>query len=341
MVYDANNCSASTNTIVIANPEQITFKANQLPTQCGTTIQTVVITAQGGTGSLQYSIDGGSTFYSQNTFGSLAEGEITIRVKDANNCMSDPQTFFVKSEPSLTITANILSGNKCYGNNDAVVKFDVSGGEDPYYYSLNNGAISNKNIFTNVPAGNNTITVSDSDGCGTSLSFDIPQQSKIEISLVSQTDANCAGKNDGSIAISVNGGQEPYNYNWSNGAITSQITNLDAGNYELTVTDGNECTAEFSSPVVPGNAEEPIVINNIFTPNGDGINDFWVIKNLELYPDNELVVVNRWGNEVYSVNGYQNNWDGSQLSEGTYFYILKVNMCGEKKTFNGYITIVR
>jgi gliding motility-associated-like protein len=81
--------------------------------------------------------------------------------------------------------------------------------------------------------------------------------------------------------------------------------------------------------------------NNAFSPNGDGINDHWVIKNLELFPDNELVVINRWGNEVLTQRGYANDWNGSDLGEGTYFYILKVDLCDEEKVYDGYVTILR
>ena len=97
----------------------------------------------------------------------------------------------------------------------------------------------------------------------------------------------------------------------------------------------------FEKIVVPGSDYEPLVIRNAFSPNGDGVNDKWVIDNLSLYPDNQLTLINRWGNEVLTVKDYQNDWDGSQLAEGTYYYILKVNMCGEYSTFNGYITILR
>jgi gliding motility-associated-like protein len=82
-------------------------------------------------------------------------------------------------------------------------------------------------------------------------------------------------------------------------------------------------------------------INNVFTPNGDGKNDTWVINNLELFKENELFVYNRWGNEVYTTKNYRNNWDGSDLTEGTYFYILKVKDCEQWFEFNGYVTILR
>jgi gliding motility-associated-like protein len=84
-----------------------------------------------------------------------------------------------------------------------------------------------------------------------------------------------------------------------------------------------------------------IFIPNAFTPNNDGINDAWVIRNINYHPENELVVLNRWGNEVFRQTSYQNNWNGSDLNEGTYFYQLKVKECEGEKEYKGSITILR
>ncbi|TAE61503.1 MAG: gliding motility-associated C-terminal domain-containing protein, partial [Bacteroidetes bacterium] len=64
----------------------------------------------------------------------------------------------------------------------------------------------------------------------------------------------------------------------------------------------------------------PVFIPNVFSPNGDGIHDLWVIENLLRYPQNELRVYDRWGRSVFSREGYQNDWGGEQLPEGVYYY---------------------
>ncbi|WP_345953832.1 CshA/CshB family fibrillar adhesin-related protein [Mucilaginibacter sp. PAMB04168] len=81
-------------------------------------------------------------------------------------------------------------------------------------------------------------------------------------------------------------------------------------------------------------------IPNLFTPNGDGINDVFEIRGLEKFAENELVIVNRWGNEVYHKVNYQNNWTGEGLNEGTYYYILKVRTT-DWQVLKGYITLMR
>ena len=88
---------------------------------------------------------------------------------------------------------------------------------------------------------------------------------------------------------------------------------------------------------------DPITFFNSFTPDGDGINDRWEIKNIDLFPDNDLTILNRWGSEILKIKGYNNGnaWDGLGLNNGTYFYILKVNVNGEAKVYKGFITLLR
>ena len=79
-----------------------------------------------------------------------------------------------------------------------------------------------------------------------------------------------------------------------------------------------------------------------FSPNGDGLNDFFVIDGISQFPNNELVVFNRWGAEVFRMNGYKNAWNGTwqnqQLPDGTYYYVLRV---GVGKEYKGFVLISR
>ncbi len=86
-----------------------------------------------------------------------------------------------------------------------------------------------------------------------------------------------------------------------------------------------------------------LIIPNLFTPNGDGNNDTFEIRGLEFFEANDLVIVNRWGNEVYKAGNYQNNWTGEGLNEGTYYYVLRVKADGAAtwQVYKGYITLIR
>ena len=86
-----------------------------------------------------------------------------------------------------------------------------------------------------------------------------------------------------------------------------------------------------------------LFVPNLFTPNGDGVNDTFEIRGLELFVENELIIINRWENEIFRAKNYQNNWSGLGLNEGTYFYILKVKETqgGDWKVFKGYVTLMK
>lgn len=85
-----------------------------------------------------------------------------------------------------------------------------------------------------------------------------------------------------------------------------------------------------------------IIIPNVFTPNGDGLNDVFEIPGLEYYEANELTIVNRWGGTVYEKKGYKNDWAANGLNEGTYYYLLKIKTAANKwGVYKGYVTVIR
>lgn len=84
-----------------------------------------------------------------------------------------------------------------------------------------------------------------------------------------------------------------------------------------------------------------ITIPNVFTPNGDGKNDSFEIVGLSLYESNEIRIVNRWGSPVYEKTGYQNDWKADGLSDGTYFYVLKIKTpTNTWQEFKGFVTVI-
>ncbi|MDR0413839.1 MAG: gliding motility-associated C-terminal domain-containing protein [Prevotellaceae bacterium] len=79
-----------------------------------------------------------------------------------------------------------------------------------------------------------------------------------------------------------------------------------------------------------------------FTPNGDGENDYFEIPGLLSYPDNELVVFNRYSDRVYHKRGYANDWNGGALPEGIYYYLLTVYVDSSVvQKYNGFVTLKR
>lgn len=114
-------------------------------------------------------------------------------------------------------------------------------------------------------------------------------------------------------------------------------------NFTYRVKDQYGYYTNVANVVVTINAAPAFKIPTLFTPNGDGLNDVFEIRGLEQYDQNTLIIVNRWGNEVYHQTNYQNNWAGDGLNEGTYYYVLRVknNADTDWKTFKGYTTLIR
>lgn len=105
----------------------------------------------------------------------------------------------------------------------------------------------------------------------------------------------------------------------------------------------SDITAVTPESTIPAYME--LEIPNIITPNDDGINDSWVIKNIELYPNNAIRIFDRDGRLIYSKLGYDNSWNGMfngfPLPEDTYYYVLYLDSNKGKDTLKGYISLVR
>ncbi|TJZ51713.1 gliding motility-associated C-terminal domain-containing protein, partial [Sphingobacterium olei] len=83
----------------------------------------------------------------------------------------------------------------------------------------------------------------------------------------------------------------------------------------------------------------PLVIPNIITPNGDNKNDVFFIKGLEMYDKVSLSIINRWGNEIYFNENYNNTWGGMGLNDGTYYYVLQTVKDGKTESHKGWVLI--
>lgn len=123
---------------------------------------------------------------------------------------------------------------------------------------------------------------------------------------------------------------------------TIYVRPLSDATYTVTVTNDQGCsnTASVNLQVSPEAKQNAA---NILTPNGDGQNDHWIVKNIDLFPDNEVKIFDRSGRLVYTKKGYTNDWtgtvNGQPLAEGTYYYIIDYG--NGQPVAKGYITIVR
>ncbi len=148
-----------------------------------------------------------------------------------------------------------------------------------------------------------------------------------------------------SVQLSASGGT---NYFWtpSNTLSDSTIANPIASpskttTYIVVDQDAAGCIG-IDSVIVNVTPDSGLIFFNTFTPNHDGINDTWYIGNIDLYPNNEVTVYNRWGSIVFQAYGYLNTWDGTSsgtnLPDATYYYLVYTGTGGK---YEGAVTIIR
>lgn len=156
----------------------------------------------------------------------------------------------------------------------------------------------------------------------------------------SKTDKECQL---GKASVYVVQGHPPYQYLWSDGSSGEHLNDLAAGDYSVKITDdqAQDTTVNFT---IEESVCEPVAETH-FTPNFDGYNDTWSIARLENFPDFELLVYNRWGQQVHrQVNAYI-PWNGTSLGlalpDGTYYYILFFDVTDRNKFIKGDVSIIR
>ena len=234
---------------------------------CNSSYTTTDVNCNGDlTGSIDYSVNlaNGSTFdwdftlelggnivqtFNNNTtggvfFSGLAAGTYTVVGTELSGCITTD--IIVITEPEaldISFTSNDID---CFGNNNGSISYTVTGGIEPYSYSLNGGSNQNNGDFNNLLSGTQySCVVTDLNGCQiTSDNIILTQPSAIIVSDII-VPASCFGFADGAIAVSASGGAPGFTYNWSssntftdNGA---SISDLLTGNYTLNLTDANDC----------------------------------------------------------------------------------------------------
>lgn len=195
--------------------------------------------------------------------------------------------------------------------------------------------------------GSYTVTVASAEGCtGTSAPFNVLVGNTPTAGIVADPASPQNPGVDVEFQDASNGnGSQIVSWEWSfgEGGAGSSQPNVDhtyntPGTYLVTlvVTTAEGCvdTVAVSYVIRP----EDVIIPNVFSPNGDGVNDLLVFENLQYY-QNHLSIFNRWGQEVFTANNYRNNWRASGVPDGTYFFVLHINDDGRE--FTGHVTILR
>ncbi len=224
---------------------------------CNNTNGTISTTASGGISPYTYSLNAG-TGQTDGQFTGLSAGTYSIEVTDANGCTESIEVILNDNVNVPIATIIQVIDVDCFGNSTGSINIDVNGGTPPYDFDWDNNAITED--LVNIPAGTYTVTITDSNGCTTTLSESVNQPTAPLVTTGINGSVVCNGDTNGESSVTANGGTPPYTYLWDDGQSTETATGLIAGTYLVTVTDANNCTATSSATIT-----EPPVLN-INTP---------------------------------------------------------------------------
>ena len=196
----------------------------------------------GGTSPYLFEWSTGDTSSSINN---LSPGNYFVTVSDAQGCQT-LDTALVREPDPIEGQGDITFVN-CFGGNDGSIELMTEGGTPPYSYEWSNGPTTSTN--SQLEAGNYIVDITDTAGCVVVEVYEVLEPDEITIEAMTSNPA-CAGNATGQINLNVSGGDFFYTYAWSNGATSDSLSNIPAGNYSVTVTDGSDCSKTLENIIV-------------------------------------------------------------------------------------------
>lgn len=235
---------------------------------------------------------------------------------------SDTAFLSLSVLPLPSVSASVSNTLACIGQS---ISLNASGTAGNIYYWQPINLLGQNQVVQILTPTTYTVYGQGANGCTFFSTAFVDVQNGNTVIPIATPSAVCIG--DSSI-LSIIGGTIPT---WSINAIpnTSAVTPTAPTSYTLNAVDFNGCASDIFF-YVDINSNCDVIVYNGFTPNGDGVNDNFVIDNIDKYPNNKVQIFNRWGNKIYNTvnyNNISNRWDGrtnngQAVTSGTYFYII-------------------
>lgn len=251
LITDANGCTLSvTVTVPSANTPTISIMASNNVSCFGGNNGSATATSVGGTTPYNYLWSNADP---DSIAGNLVAGTYTVTVTDANGCVDTTQITILEP-PQLTATINgtdIL----CFGASSGSAYVTAAGGTPGYSYlwAPSGGTSDTASAST---AGTYSCTITDANGCSVTVSVTLTEPPLLTVASAG-FNVSCFGACDGQLVAIPGGGVPNYTFNWTSGCLLPACNNACAGQYTVTVTDLNGCTASDTALV---NEPSPIVI---------------------------------------------------------------------------------
>jgi len=316
------------------------------PTSCGQTNGAILILTENGN-NVSYSINE-INFQNENIFNQLMPGDYIVSILDENGC-TDEKIVSIPLSVTLIIDTIEINHPSCHENNGSI-NFNIEGSTGQVSYFLNNANQQQTSTFSQLDEGIYTWSINDEAGCTLQGAVELTRSITYIVESIAIKASDC-GKKNGSIEIRFANSHDHIAI-YLNGSLVDQtsIKELASGTYDLTFIDEKGCILDTTTTVPEGQCE--IFIPNIFSPNGDGINDDFRLTSAESQTQiKKYLIFDRWGSIVYSAHDFPIDnqelwWDGhskeKNLSPGTYIYYIEVeHEGGIKDTYTGDITLIR
>ena len=239
-VTDSNGCISLAN-IAVSQPTPLVIDADSINVLCfGDATGSAFVTAIGGVGSYTYFWNTGLT---TDSISGILAGTYTVTVTDSNNCSTSTSTTVLQPLAPIAATFQLLN-NICFEGSIGEIDMTVTGGTGSYQYVWDNSSLTED--LSGLTSGLYTVEITDSNNCVLIETVAVIEPDQLAILSELVTNVSCNDFSDGSIDITVIGGTQPYTYNWSTGATTEDISNLEDGTYSVTVVDSSLCERTFS-----------------------------------------------------------------------------------------------
>ncbi len=270
-------------------------------------------------------------------------GVFSLLVTDTLSCIGTATVATVKSSPFVTLSSPDLV--ICPGECSQLYASGVST-YSPVTYSWANSVPSSADSTIMCNAGAVIVTITDAVGCIATSTITVIDDIIPVASFTSTPSSPVnAGQQINFTNTSTIASGSITSVTWTfgdgNGASGNQVnhsyTNVGSFPIVLTVTGTNGCTSTVTATY---QVDAVIEIPNVFTPNGDGANEFLKFKHLEVFNNNNLSIFNRWGTKVFEQDNYKNDWSGGGHTDGTYFFILSVPEASPN-VYKGYFQLIR
>ena len=178
------------------------------------------------------------------TFSSNGSYQAMLVAKNSATC-NGADTAYVNIDLGSSVQMNITAVNTTCNVNAGSASVQVTSGISPFTFLWSNGGTDS--VMTNLASGNYSVTVTAADGCSATATVTVSSSNGVTLSATS-TNTTC-GNNNGTASVTVTTGAVPFTFSWSSGANTASLNNLSSGNYSVTVSDFNGCSATASVTV--------------------------------------------------------------------------------------------